>query len=117
MVGEHGCSLSGGQRQRVAIARALVANPRILIFDEATSALDYESEAIIQQNMAQISQGRTVFIIAHRLSTVRPAHQIYVVDKGEIVEQGSHEELLRVKGFYARLQSHQDGSAAVKRET
>ena len=104
MVGEHGCSLSGGQRQRVAIARALVANPRILIFDEATSALDYESEAIIQQNMAQISQGRTVFIIAHRLSTVRPAHRIYVVDKGEIVEQGSHEELLHMQGFYARLQ-------------
>ena len=116
MVGEHGCSLSGGQRQRIAIARALVANPRILIFDEATSALDYESEAIIQQNMAQISRGRTVFIIAHRLSTVRPAHQIFVVEKGEIVEQGSHEELLRVKGFYARLQSHQDGYMAVKRE-
>jgi len=116
MVGEHGCSLSGGQRQRIAIARALVANPRILIFDEATSALDYESEAIIQQNMTQISQGRTVFIIAHRLSTVRPAHQIYVVEKGEIVEQGSHEELLRVKGFYARLQSHQEGYAAMKRE-
>jgi len=114
MVGEHGCSLSGGQRQRIAIARALVANPRILIFDEATSALDYESEAIIQQNMTQISQGRTVFIIAHRLSTVRPAHQIYVVEKGEIVEQGSHEELLRVKGFYARLQSHQEGYAAMK---
>jgi subfamily B ATP-binding cassette protein HlyB/CyaB len=116
MVGEHGCSLSGGQRQRIAIARALVANPRILIFDEATSALDYESEAIIQQNMAHISRGRTVIIIAHRLSTVRPAHQIYVVEKGEIVEQGSHEELLRVKGFYARLQSHQDGYTAVKRE-
>jgi len=116
MVGEHGCSLSGGQRQRIAIARALVANPRILIFDEATSALDYESEAIIQQNMAHISRGRTVIIIAHRLSTVRPAHQIFVVEKGEIVEQGSHEELLRVKGFYARLQSHQDGSAAVKGE-
>ena len=114
MVGEHGCSLSGGQRQRIAIARALVANPRILIFDEATSALDYESEAIIQQNMTHMSNGRTVFIIAHRLSTVRPAHQIYVVEKGEIVEQGSHEELLRMRGFYARLQSHQDGSAAVR---
>jgi subfamily B ATP-binding cassette protein HlyB/CyaB len=116
MVGEHGCSLSGGQRQRVAIARALVANPRILIFDEATSALDYESEAIIQQNMAQISQGRTVFIIAHRLSTVRPAHRIYVVERGEIVEQGSHEELLRMKGFYARLYQHQDGSTDVRGE-
>ena len=113
MVGEHGCSLSGGQRQRIAIARALVANPRILIFDEATSALDYESEAVIQRNMARISQGRTVCIIAHRLSTVRPAHRIYVVDKGEMVEQGSHEELLRVKGFYARLHAHQDGRGAV----
>ena len=116
MVGEHGCSLSGGQRQRIAIARALVANPRILIFDEATSALDYESEAIIQQNMAQISRGRTVFIIAHRLSTVRPAHRIYVVEKGEIVENGSHEELLRLKGFYARLHSHQDGYSTVSGE-
>jgi ATP-binding cassette, subfamily B, bacterial HlyB/CyaB len=110
MVGEHGCSLSGGQRQRIAIARALVANPRILIFDEATSALDYESEAVIQRNMAQICKGRTVFIIAHRLSTVRPAHWIYVVDKGEIVEQGSHDELLRINGFYARLHKHQDGN-------
>ncbi len=116
LVGEHGCSLSGGQRQRIAIARALVADPRILIFDEATSSLDYESEAIIQQNMAQICKGRTVFIVAHRLSTVRPAHRIYVVERGEIVEQGSHEELLRLKGFYARLQQYQDGGAAVKRE-
>ena len=114
MVGEHGCSLSGGQRQRIAIARALVANPRILIFDEATSALDYESEAIIQQNMAQISKGRTVFIIAHRLSTVRPAHRIYVVEKGEIVEEGSHDELLRVHGFYARLHQHQDGVSPIR---
>jgi len=113
-VGEHGCSLSGGQRQRIAIARALVANPRILIFDEATSALDYESEAIIQQNMAQISKGRTVLIIAHRLSTVRPAHRIYVVEKGEIVEHGSHEELLCVKGFYTRLHRHQDGAVTVQ---
>jgi len=108
IVGEHGCSLSGGQRQRIAIARALVANPRILIFDEATSALDYESEAVIQRNMAQICQGRTVFIIAHRLSTVRPSHRIYVVEKGEIVEEGSHEELLRARGFYSRLCQLQD---------
>jgi subfamily B ATP-binding cassette protein HlyB/CyaB len=109
LVGEHGCSLSGGQRQRIAIARALVANPRILIFDEATSALDYESEAVIQQNMAQISRGRTVFIIAHRLSTVRPAHRIYVIEKGELVEEGSHDDLLRLNGCYARLYTHQDG--------
>ena len=116
LVGEHGCSLSGGQRQRIAIARALVADPRILIFDEATSSLDYESEAVIQQNMAQICKGRTVFIVAHRLSTVRPAHRIYVVERGEIVEQGSHEELLRMKGFYQRLQQYQDGSATAPRE-
>ncbi|MDF2458481.1 MAG: hlyB [Nitrospira sp.] len=108
IVGEHGCSLSGGQRQRLAIARALVVNPRILIFDEATSALDYESEAVIQKNMSQICQGRTVFIIAHRLTTVRPADRIYVVEKGEIVEEGSHEELLQANGFYARLYRLQD---------
>ncbi|MBH0199721.1 MAG: type I secretion system permease/ATPase [Nitrospira sp.] len=116
VVGEHGCSLSGGQRQRIAIARALVANPRILIFDEATSSLDYESEAVIQQNMAQICKGRTVFIIAHRLTTVRPAHRIYVVERGEIVEQGSHEELLRINGFYARLQRYQNSLTAVKEQ-
>jgi subfamily B ATP-binding cassette protein HlyB/CyaB len=110
IVGEHGCSLSGGQRQRIAIARALVANPRILILDEATSALDYESEAIIQQNMAHISKGRTVFVIAHRLSAVRPAHRIYVIEKGEMVEEGSHDELLRMNGFYARMYQHQEGS-------
>lgn len=112
LVGEHGCSLSGGQRQRIAIARALVANPRILIFDEATSALDYESEAIIQQNMVQICKGRTVVIIAHRLSTVRPAHRIYVIDQGQLVEQGTHEELLKRNGMYHRLHAHQEGKAA-----
>ncbi|MBS0169408.1 MAG: type I secretion system permease/ATPase [Nitrospira sp.] len=112
VVGEHGCALSGGQRQRIAIARALVANPRILIFDEATSALDYESEAIIQRNMAQICKGRTVIIIAHRLSTVRPAHKIYVIDRGQLVEQGTHDELLSRDGMYTRLHQHQEGRAA-----
>jgi len=116
VVGEHGCSLSGGQRQRIAIARALVSNPPILIFDEATSALDYESEAVIQQNMAQISQGRTVFIIAHRLSTVRPCSHIFVIEKGEIVEQGSHKELLHMNGLYARLCQIQEGRMPVMGE-
>ncbi|UVT17019.1 MAG: type I secretion system permease/ATPase [Nitrospira sp.] len=110
VIGEHGCTLSGGQRQRIALARALVANPRILILDEATSALDYESEAVIQRNMTQICKERTVFIIAHRLSTVRPAHRIYVVDRGEIVEQGSHNDLLRTGGCYAKLYAYQVGT-------
>jgi subfamily B ATP-binding cassette protein HlyB/CyaB len=103
MVGEHGCNLSGGQRQRIAIARALITNPRILIFDEATSALDYESEHIIQQNMKIISKDRTVFIIAHRISTVRNADRIIVLEKGKIEEQGTHAELLKLKGLYAYL--------------
>jgi len=108
-VGEQGCSLSGGQRQRIAIARALIANPRILIFDEATSALDYESEAVIQRNMAEICKGRTVFIIAHRLSAVRPSHRIYVVERGEIVEDGTHNDLRGRDGSYARLCRLQEG--------
>ncbi|WP_122580211.1 ATP-binding cassette domain-containing protein, partial [Pseudomonas viridiflava] len=108
LVGEHGASLSGGQRQRIAIARALIGNPRILILDEATSALDYESERIVQQNMRRICQGRTVIIIAHRLSAVRDAHRIVVMDRGQIVEQGSHAELLaQPGGHYARLHNLQ----------
>ena len=113
MVGEHGCSLSGGQRQRIAIARALVTNPRILIFDEATSALDYESEAIIQRNLVQICKGRTVFIIAHRLSTVRPANCIYVIEKGEIIERGTHDDLIRRGGYYARLHKLQENPLTI----
>ena len=102
--------LSGGEKQRAAIARALITNPRILIFDEATSALDYESERIIQNNMKAICQGRTVIIIAHRLSAVRDANRIIVVDRGRIVEQGSHAELLgHEAGHYARLHRLQAG--------
>lgn len=110
MVGEHGSTLSGGQRQRIAIARALMTKPRILIFDEATSALDYESERIIQNNMKAICQGRTVIIIAHRLSAVRDANRIIVMDRGQIAEAGSHSELLRHEaGHYSRLHRLQAG--------
>ena len=91
IVGERGSSLSGGQRQRIAIARALIADPRILIFDEATSALDYESERIMQQNMAQIARGRTVIIIAHRLSALRMADRIITIERGRLIEDGPHE--------------------------
>ncbi|MBX7146686.1 MAG: type I secretion system permease/ATPase [Alphaproteobacteria bacterium] len=107
MVGERGMGLSGGQRQRIAIARALVVNPKILIFDEATSALDYESERIIQDNMKMICKGRTVLIIAHRLSTVRQTDRIITIEKGRIVEDGSHESLLQLNGRYAKLYHYQ----------
>ena len=110
IVGEHGASLSGGQRQRIAIARALVSDPRILIFDEATSALDYESERAVMTNMRQICRGRTVVIIAHRLSTIRMANRIVVIDKGRIVEAGTHDQLLaQAGGHYAHLHSLQQG--------
>jgi subfamily B ATP-binding cassette protein HlyB/CyaB len=102
-VGERGASLSGGQRQRIAIARALLANPRILIFDEATSALDYKSERIIQANLDRICSGRTVFMVAHRLSAVRRADLILVMDEGRLVEQGTHDSLTARGGVYASL--------------
>jgi len=102
-VGENGCGLSGGQKQRVAIARALLSNPRIIVFDEATSALDYETEQIIQSNMQLISEGRTVIIVAHRLSAVRHADRILAMDNGQVVETGRHEELIARRGYYANL--------------
>ncbi|MCU1720240.1 type I secretion system permease/ATPase [Pseudomonas sp. 5P_5.1_Bac1] len=113
IVGEHGASLSGGQKQRIAIARTLIDDPRVLIFDEATSALDYESERVIQNNMQGICTGRTVLIIAHRLSSVRDAHRIVVMDRGQIVEQGTHAELLAHQaGHYSRLHRLQQGGGA-----
>jgi subfamily B ATP-binding cassette protein HlyB/CyaB len=112
MVGEHGTGLSGGQRQRIAIARALITNPRVLIFDEATSSLDYESERIIQNNMRKICSGRTVLIIAHRLSAVREAKRIIVLERGQIAEEGSHNELVKqAGGIYAHLNKLQLGNA------
>lgn len=109
VVGERGSTLSGGQRQRIAIARALVTDPRILIFDEATSALDYESERIIQHNMKEIAKGRTVLIIAHRLSTVRATDRIITLERGRVVEDGSHDMLVRTGGRYASLHRLQVG--------
>lgn len=107
IIGEQGVSLSGGQKQRIAIARAIINNPKILIFDEATSALDYESESIIQNNLKDICKGRTVLIIAHRLSTLRYADEIMVIDRGEIIESGSHNELMNNDGLYAYLYNQQ----------
>lgn len=114
IVEEQGSNLSGGQRQRLAIARALVNDPKILIFDEATSALDYESERLIQENMKKICFGRTVLIIAHRLTTVRDCNRIIVMDKGNIVEQGAHDHLMIINGYYANLYGHQNKKPVLK---
>lgn len=110
IVGERGQKLSGGQRQRIAIARAILKGPPILILDEATSAMDNEMEAAIQKSLAKITQNRKTIVIAHRLSTIRNADCIYVIDGGQIIEQGIHSELLALDGVYARLWWVQSGT-------
>ncbi|MBA3890942.1 MAG: ATP-binding cassette domain-containing protein, partial [Gemmatimonadaceae bacterium] len=115
VVGERGYKLSGGEKQRVAIARVVLKDPPILILDEATSALDTESERLVQEAVERLLAGRTVFVIAHRLSTIRHADQILVLDRGHVVERGTHDELLARRGSYHRLHSlqFQDGQAHV----
>jgi subfamily B ATP-binding cassette protein MsbA len=107
VVGERGVKLSGGQRQRISIARAILADPRILVLDEATSSLDSESEAKIQDGLRALRRGRTTFVIAHRLSTIRSADQILVLEGGQIVERGTHEQLLEANGRYRQLYDKQ----------
>jgi ATP-binding cassette subfamily B protein len=107
MIGEHGAKLSGGQRQRIAIARALIRDPRVILFDEATSALDVFSEALVQEAIERLIEGRTTFIVAHRLSTIRKANRIVVMKEGRIVEQGDHQQLLKLRGEFYRMHAMQ----------
>ena len=109
LVGERGVKLSGGQRQRIAIARAMLKDAPILVLDEATSALDSESEVLIQDSLWKLMEGRTTIVIAHRLSTIQKMDRIFVLDDGKVVEEGSHKELLKQKGTYAKLWAHQSG--------
>lgn len=109
IVGERGVKLSGGQRQRIAIARAILKDAPILVLDEATSALDSESEKLIQASLETLMKGRTSIVIAHRLSTIAKLDRIIVLDDGKIIEDGSHEKLLRLGGVYASLWNHQSG--------
>jgi ATP-binding cassette subfamily B protein len=111
MVGERGQKLSGGQRQRLTIARAILRDPPILLLDEATSAVDNETEAAIQRSMDRVSEGRTTIVIAHRLSTVRHAHRIHVMEAGRVIEAGTHDELVAQGGLYAALWRVQTGEA------